>query len=66
MDIDEATYRIEEAYRDSGNCGSSIDKIDLREALAEAKADGEDYVFIKPSSGYEVEIPVAVVEAFVK
>lgn len=69
MDKDTAIARIDEALRDSGNGDRNFYSVE--EYLDEAIRTGDiidsgeygKYVFIKPASGYEVEIELEVVEA---
>ena len=50
---------------DSGNGGRVFESVEdyLADGYAEAVAAGDEFVFLKPPSGYELEIEIEVVKA---
>jgi hypothetical protein len=64
MDRNQAISRINEDLRDSGNGDRTFETIldRLADAYYEAVAADDDFVFVKPSSGYELEIEIDVVK----
>lgn len=64
MDKSTAIDRINEALRDSGNGDRVFESIEdrLADGYHEAIAAGDEYVFVKPASGYEMEIEIDVVK----
>lgn len=65
MDKATAISQIDSELRDSGNANYTFDTARpyLETGYAEAVRAGDEFVFVKPPSGYEVEIPTAVVKA---
>lgn len=64
MTRDQAIARINMDLIDSGNGGRVFESVEdyLTDGYHEAIAAGDEFVFIKPASGYELEIEINVVK----